>query len=392
MTMSGENLRLWNELMTKQYDGVTSADMMKADNPMTTAAPDGGRYNAVFGASLFQQLQTSSVLFGALAKFAYSRAGYRARTTRYLIASGSTEKGVNVAENGAVPETGASDTVEVTVGIKEQAATIEVSERMRLLAMKNDDMAMDVAQELEYAKNNFMYKINEALNTDVTTLPTTNVESIDRIVSSYAEVTNCSDVTASDADIYGMDRDAAASWNDAYVDHNSGTARAISKKIVANLVDQTVRAGAQPNDQFWYTGSDTWAQLMLLYDSQIRYMDPGATGMTNPTGDGKGQGINLGKEMATLYGRPVYVAPAGSVVANGNVSNLYLLSSQFDPVYKEPVLGMKVLQAPIIAQTTMVNYPIHAKLGNKYLIYSAMELHCNRFNVQGKARDLDVVV
>ena len=257
MTHSGENLRLWNELMEKQYAGVTGADMMKADNPMTTAAPDGGRYNAVFGAALFQQLQTSSVLFGALPKFAYSRAGYRARTTRLAIASGSTEKGVNVAENAAVPETGASDTVEVTVGIKEQAATIEVSERMRLLAMKNDDMAIDVAQELEYAKSNFMYKINEALNTDVTTLPTTNVESIDRIVSSYAEVTNCSDVSASDADIYGMDRDAAASWNDAYVDHNSGTARALSKKIVAGLVDQSVRAGAQPNDQFWYTGSDT---------------------------------------------------------------------------------------------------------------------------------------
>jgi hypothetical protein len=79
-------------------------------------------------------------------------------------------------------------------------------------------------------------------------------------------------------------------------------------------------------------------------------------------------------------------------VANGNISNLYLLSGQYDPVYKEPVLGMKVLQAPIIAQTTMVNYPVHAKLGNEYLIYSAMELHCSRFNVQGKARDLDVVV
>lgn len=392
MAMSGENLRLWNELMEKNYGNVTSADMAKADNPMTTTAPDGGRYNAVFGAALFQQLQTSSVLMGALTKFAYSRAGYRVRKSRYLTSAGGSAGDIYVSENAAVPETQASDTLEVTVGTKEQASTIEVSERMRLLAMKNDDLAMDVAQELEYAKKNFMYMANSHLNTDVTTVASTKMESIDRVVSSYAEVTNCTDLSANDADIYGIDRDAAASWADAYVDHNSGTARSISKKIVTGLVDQTTRAGANPNDQFWYTGSDTWAQLMLLYDSQIRYMDPAATGMTNVTGDGKGQGINLGKEMATLMGRPIYVAPAGDVVANGNISNLYLLSSQVDDVYKEPVLGVKVLQAPIIAQTTLVNYPVHAKLGNQYLIYSSMELHCSRFNIQGKARDLDVVV
>jgi hypothetical protein len=386
-----ENLRLYNELWAKNYAGVTSADMAKADNPMTTSAPDGGRYNAVFGAALFQQLQTSSVLFGALPKFAYSRAGYRVRKSRFLSSSGGSEATINVAENAAVPESMASDTLEVTVGIKEQALAIEISERMRLLATKNDDMAMDIANELEYAKSNFMYLLNKALNTDVTTLPTTNAESIDRIVSSYAEVTNCSDLTAGDADIYSQDRDAAASWCDAQVDHNSGTARAISKSIVSGLVEDTVKSGANPADQFWYTGSDTWQQLMLLYDSQIRYISPEATGTTNPTADGKGQGINIGKEIATLYGRPIYVAPAGDVTANGDISNLYLLSGQYDPVYKEPVLGIKVLQAPIIAESKLVNYPAHAKLGNEYLLYSAMELHCSRFNIQGKARDLAVI-
>jgi uncharacterized protein (UPF0254 family) len=392
MGMSGENLRLYNELWEKQYQGITSADMAKTDLPHTTSSPDGGRYNAVFGAALFQQLQTSSVLFGALPKFAYSRSGFRVRKSRYVTSAGGSEATVAVSENGAVPDSVASDTLEVTVGTKEQALAIEISERMRLLATKNDDIAMDVANELEYAKQNFMYLINAKLNEDVTTVASTSVESIDRVVSSYAEVANCTgDVHTNDADIYSQDRDAAASWCDAYVDHNSSTTRALSKKIVAGLVDQTVRAGAVPTDQFWYTGSDTWAQLMLLYDSQVRYVQPEATGLTNPTADGKGQGINVGKEMATLYGRPVYIAPAGAVTANGDISNLYLLTGQYDPVYKEPVLGIKVLQAPIIAQTNLVNYPAHAKLGNEYLLYSSMELHCSRFKVQGKARDLAVI-
>jgi hypothetical protein len=388
---SEENLRLYNELINQQYAGITASDMTKADNPMTTTAPDGGRYNAVFGASVFQQLQTASVLFNRLPKFAYSRAGFRARKTRYLSSAGGSEGTINVAENAAVPDSLASDTGEITVGIKEQAMAVEYSMRMLLLSKTNDDVGFDVANELEYAKQNFAYLINKALNTDVTTVASTNIESIDRIVSSYAEVTNCGDVTANDADIYSQDRDAAASWVDAYTDHNSNTARALSKKIVTDLIANTVKAGADPNSQFFYTGTDTYEQLCLLFDTQVRYVEPPQNGGTNATADGKGVGIGAGRELATLFGRPIYVAPAGEVVANGDISNLYLLTDQYDPVYKEPILGIKVLQAPILAESRLVNYPAHAKLGNEHLIYSAMELECKRFNVQGKARDLAVI-
>jgi hypothetical protein len=268
---------------------------------------------------------------------------------------------------------------------------IEYSYRMLLLSKTSDDVAMDVAQELEYGKNNFAYLMNVELNTDVTTLASTHMESIDRVVSSYAEVTNCTDLSANDADIYGIDRDAAASWADAYVNHNSGTVRALSKKIVSGLIEQTGRKGAIAADQFFYTGSDTWEQLTLLYDTQIRYTDPTPSQGVNPAEDGKGKGASFGKELGTLYGRPVIVAPAGEVVANGDISNLYLLSTQYDPIYREPALGIKVLQAPIMAESKLVEYPKHAKLGNEHLIYSAMELECKRFNIQGKARDLAVI-
>jgi hypothetical protein len=385
-----ENLKLWQKLVDDNYAGAGGAGAMnlaKADAPMLTTTDTNGLFNTQFGASIFRQLNESAVLFGALPQYAYSRNGYRAQTTRFL------DSGAGQAQNASLPDTIKPTTATVTVGLNEDAITVEYSERLRLLATKSKDDAADLAALLDRAKGSFVYAIDADMNVAVSTaLAGYNIESIDRVVSSYDELNSCS-VTAQYCDIYGLDRDGGATWADAVVDHNSGTTREIDDSVVQTLMQKTMANGADPKAQFWYTGTDTARQLRSLYQNQLRYNSPAEN---NPVGasvedGGKAAGYNFGVEMGTLFGRPLYVAPSGKVAATGTsspLSNLYLLSTQFDSYYQEPALGIKVLQAPMIAQTMLSTYPAHQKLGNKFVLYAAMQLECKRFNIQGKARDL----
>ena len=391
-----ENLRLMQELIDKNYGNVggvgsVTAPLAKIDAPMLTTTDTNGLFNTQFGAALFRQLNESNVLFGALPQYAYRRNGFRAQTTRYL------NSGAGVTQNASIPESIKPTTVAVTVGLSEMSIAAEYSERLRLLAQKSEDDAADLQGLLDAAKGSYMYAIDADMNSAVDAgTAGYNIESIDRVVSSYSEINACS-VTSNYGDIYGLDRDAGATWADAYVNHNSGTTREIDMSIVTDLISGTKRAGADPKSQFWYTGDDTWNQLQGLAQNQIRYNTPEefkAMGEGVEQG-GKAGGFNFGAEMGTLFGKPVYVAPYGKVAATGSaspLSNLYLLSTQNDPRYNEPTLGVKVLQAPMLAETRLQTYPAHGKLGNKFVIYSAMQLECKRFNIQGKARDLKAAI
>lgn len=386
---------LLESLIEKQYMNVPQSGIFesaKDDAPILSTTT--GYFNATFGASIFQQLNTSSTLFRMLPKFNYQRAGYRAGTTRFK------NSGLGAAENAAIADTVKPDRAQVTVGIKEQQLAFEFSQRELLLSGTLDDVGFEQARIIEQAKMDFAYAFDADMNVNVTTVAGNNAESIDRVVSSYAEVTNCADVTANDADIYGLDRDAGATWADAYVNHNSGTIRPISKALIGDLVANTIKAGANPATQAWYMGEDAWNQISELEASKIRYTEPSSAfrAGTNINDGQAAVGNSLGLEMGTLRGRPVYIAPSDKVAQSGTsgtgsaISNVYLLDLGVDPIYKEPWLGVKVLRAPILAETRLENYPVHQKLGNKTVIYSAMELHCSRFNIQGKLRDIGAAV
>lgn len=390
---SQENLALYERLIQEQYKGVPASpsdvtSVNKADAPILSSTT--GFFNPVYGASVMQQLAHDSVLFGMLPKYPYKKRGFRAETTRFVTS------GVGVAENAAVPDSVKNAIAAVDVPIKEHAITVEISERQRLLMEAGDDTAYtDYAGVMESAKRSFSYAYDADINTDVTTVASNNSESIDRVVSSYAEVNNCADVNANDADIYSLDRDAAASWTDAYVNHGSNVTRVLSDTIVRAVMSNTVSNGADPRTQVWYTGADTYEALVGLYGTQNRYAMQFTGPGTSAVSGEPAKGIAYGMEMATLYGRPFFVAPTGKVVANGAagagtaISNLYLLDLGTDTIYGEPILGIKTLRAPILAKTGLMDgYPAHAKLGNETIIYAAMELECKNFKRQGKARDL----
>ena len=133
-------------------------------------------------------------------------------------------------------------------------------------------------------------------------------------------------------------------------------------------------------------GSDTYKSITDLDQTKVRYF----TEAQQASDTGLAAGPNFGLQPGKLFSRAVFVAPEEQVTTNGTLSNLYLFDLGLDRVRKKPILGIKVLQVPIIAQTGLANnqYPAHGKLGNEMVIYSAMELECRNFKRQGKARDL----
>ncbi|MFV2040883.1 MAG: hypothetical protein ACC644_02730, partial [Candidatus Hydrothermarchaeales archaeon] len=116
--------------------------------------------------------------------------------------------------------------------------------------------------------------INKVLLQDVTTITSDAPETIDRVISSYSEVTNCGDVDAGDSDIYGVDRDAAAGWSDATVLHNSNTNRPLTSALVSELYATCLSKGIKTADlaeYFWTTGFDTWRKWSELDAPKQRF-------------------------------------------------------------------------------------------------------------------------
>ena len=152
-----------------------------------------------------------------------------------------------------MPDTGKPTFQEVSTKPKTMAHTFDVSEIQDTLGkIKSDDVIGDMAFMRQYMAVEHKEHINSALLDDVTDKEYVdgstayNFESIDRVVSSYDEVTNCGDVDANDADIYGIDRDASASWADAYVSHNSNSDRDLTDSLLRTL-KQNVLTNRQNN-------------------------------------------------------------------------------------------------------------------------------------------------
>ena len=235
--------------------------IQKADAPVLSSTT--GVYNAIYGAQVWRQLNQADTTFGLLPKVPWIQSGWRVITAR-----GSTAVSGGVPENGAIPDSTKPTFQEVSTLPKTVAHTFNVSEIQQLLAKETKD---DAVGDLEFMRGYYAIEhkeqIDRMLVTDVDTLAGDNFESIDRVVSSYSEVSDASiGLDAGDADIYGIDRDAGASWADAYVNHNSGTDRALTDELIRTLLQNVYTNGGQPT--FFLTGHDTYSAIQGLYNDQ----------------------------------------------------------------------------------------------------------------------------
>ena len=256
-------IRTIQDLEKLYYDPQYSDFITKIDAPVLSSTT--GVYNAVYGAKVWAQFNQEANVWSALPKTPWTQSGWRVMTAR----AGSSADG-GVAENGAIPDSIKPTFAEISCKPKTVAHSFNVSEVQDFLAKSGDDAIGD----MDYLRGIMAVKhveaINQQLLVDVDTLAGYGFESLDRVCSSYSEVSDATiALDAGDSDIYGLNRDAAATYADAYVDHNSGTDRFLTDTLITTAINTIKQQGG--NTQVIITGYDSYTKIQALYSAQVRY-------------------------------------------------------------------------------------------------------------------------
>lgn len=346
------------------------ADMMKADAPIISSTT--GVRNVVFGAKLNIQLVNSVNTFGLLEKRPWQKSGYRAVT-----AAATTIKG-GTSESGAIGDTIKPTFAEITVPPKLAHFPYEESSIQKALEPTEDDTTKwgDIVQEMQ---TEFINAINRALNTDNDTLASTDIESIDRIIGSYSEIAGVGQ-TANDLDIHGLDRDAAASWADAYVSHNSGTDRTLTLALL-DAVLTNIRpywdASKGNSNKVMTTGNDTLERMQQLLVAQQRYTAP-VSAKVGVNGIETLVGAEAGFNIATYQNIPVFPE---NEMQQDTISRVYVIDKDN--------LFFAMLTPPQHLETRgPQDYILLDAFNVRAVDYLQGEVTCTKFKAQGKLRDL----
>lgn len=164
--------------------------------------------------------------------------------------------------------------------------------------------------------------INVMLLTDVNTVASSNIESIDRVTSSFSEV---SLIDANDADIYGQDRDAGATFADGVTLHNSDVDRDVTVTLLDSAFQNVWTNGGQP--KVLLTGYDSLMRIQQALQTLQRFGTL-ETRRVVPSVEGiKGvEGYDAGFIVATYNQVPLI---ASKDVVKDTVSRIYLLDTDY---------------------------------------------------------------
>jgi len=355
-----------NDLMYGAYGGAYESLFAKDAMHITTTT---GLHNAIFGAKVMIQANLNSNALGAIPKTGWAKSGFRA-----LTAASDVNGGAGVGEGGSVPATVKGTYAEVTVTAKQLAHSFDESTVLLNKAGKDDiTLWADIA---DIEGQTFLNMINYDMFGDNDTVAGNNIESLDRICGSYAEITACGQ-TASDLDIYGIDRDAAATWTDAYVSHGSGTDRTFTFSLL-----DSVFSGVRPywdnnyyDGKFMLTKFDTLERMQQLGMSQLRFSQSDKVEFTVGEGVKTIKGADVGFDASSYKGVPII--PDDYATAD-TLGRIFLLDgNNLSLCWLQPV------------QYVDSDHPLIAASHRKWGEYHAQgEMVCTRFKSQGKVRDL----
>jgi hypothetical protein len=210
-----------------------------------------------------------------------------------------------------------------------------------------------------------------------------DVESIPIVCCSNAEIAAIAAIAAGEGDIYGQDRDAAASWADAFVNHNAAIARNLTLALIDNVWQNIGRIGGT-NPTVYITGWDTLMTWSQLLQAQQRFLETRRVIPTFGGVQGVGAGIEAGFLVASYMGRPI-------MVTHDTVDILAQAGNTITPIYMINTNTLKLL----VAQPTMyfeTGYGADMirinRLGMEGGYHTKLTLRCYKFRDHGKLRDL----
>ncbi len=347
---------------------------------------DTAYFNTMYGASVFNQLNTKSEIFKLFRKEGWTQSGWRVLTARTVTGSNT-----GVAEGGAFGTADVPDLAEVSADIKEIVSPYTVSTRAAILA-EADDGVKGLATFLRaQAAEAHSYWIDAMLTTDYAAgAAGNNFETLTRVASNYAQVSAVGDVAAADVDIYNLGaRGDGATWADAYVDDNGTTNRLLTLTLLDAAIQSAIENGATYDNLIILTGHQQLTELKQLItagSSNATWrmtMDSQAPKGTN--GVTSEPGMNLDGRMGYYDSIPIYASQHMATAMSNQSGGT---GTAMGPLL---LLDMEHLYMKIAAPTTFLAQEDLANvqaLKRNYAFMTAGELICTKFASQGLIRDI----
>jgi len=347
---------------------------------------DGAYFNTMYGASVFNQLNTKSDVFKLLRKEGWTQSGWRVLTARTVTGSNT-----GVAEGGAFGTSDVPDLAEVTATIKEIVSPYTVSTRAAILA-EADDGVKGLATFLRaQAAEAHAFYIDAMLTTDYAGgAAGNNFETLTRVCANHAQVAARSGTVAAEVDIYDMGaRGDGATWADGFVDGAGGTNRVLSLDILDATIQNAIENGASYDNLILLMGHTQLTELKQLItagSSNATWrmaLESQAPKGTN--GVSSEPGMNLDGRMGYYDSIPIYATQHLATAMTDQSGG-----TSMGPIM---LLDLEHLYMKIAAPTTFLAQEDLANvqaLKRNYAFMTAGELIATKFNTQGLITDLKV--
>ena len=353
----------------------------------TLDTTDSDYFNVMYGASVFNQLNTTSEVFKLLDKEGWTSSGWRVLYQRHALTAGK-------AEGAALGTADHPEIKEMSATIKEITTRWDTTTRAEMLADADDGikgLANFLRKENGEAHAFYMDKqLLASVNTsDAATVAqddsNNNFESIDKMTTSSTAVGADSDIPNHIEDMYLVNRDGSGytEWMQpaACIQNSSaGTAAALEISDLDTLIRSCLENGANYQDLFFLTGHDTLynikSKLSTLSASlgQFNIASQAGASLGGVTGEA---GFNFDTRVGYYDGIPIFVSQH---VTKDTASKIYLLDKT-------------AMSLRIAAPTTYVandNLAVTNALKKQYAFITAGELIVRRFNTSGKITDLNL--
>ena len=357
----------------------------KSATELTTA--DADYFNVMFGASVFNQLNTRSEVFKLLDKAGWTQSGWRVMYQRHANTTG-------IAEGAALGTADQPELKEMSATIKEVSTRWDTTTRAELLADADDGikgLAAFLRKENGEAHAFYLDKqLLASVNTsDAATVAqddsNNNLESIDKMTTSTVAVAADSDIANHIEDMYLVDRGAAGytEWMQPAAciqGSTEGTAEALTIDKLDTLIRSCLENGANYQDLFFLTGHDTLYNLkskLTTLSSSLGQFDVRAQAAASLNGASGEGGLNFDTRVGYYDGIPIYVSQH---VTKDTASKIYLLDKT-------------AMALRIAAPTTYIaseNLVTTNALKKQFAFITAGELIVKRFNTSGKITDLNL--
>jgi len=206
-----------------------------------------------------------------------------------------------------------------------------------------------------------------------------NIESIDRVISSKAEIDGNSDIDgATEGLLYSTayDIDSATTW-DSQVSENDGTDRDLTLTLIDSILQQVWDYGGLP--KVLLTGTETLMRWQQLLEAERRFMDTARIVPTFGGVKGVAPGVEAGFMVATYHGIPILTSQ--HVPDHDTIESLFYIDTDF--------IKFATAKPTTYSETGGGKDFLYTGYFEYQGLYETMgELRCYNFAKQGKLTDL----